>query len=317
MSKKKKWDAAAMPDQTGRVAIVTGANSGIGFETAKALAKKGATVVLACRNQAKGEAAANAIRSEKPAGSVQVMALDLSSLASVRAFAAEFSNNFDRLDLLINNAGVMALPKRAETADGFEMQFGTNHLGHFALTGLLIDLLAQTPASRVVHVSSNMHRMGRMAWDDLQSQRSYFPYVAYSQSKLANLLFTNELQRRLDAADFDVKATAAHPGWTATNLQAHSGSARFFNPILAQLPPMGALPTLYAAAAPEAVPAGYYGPDGYMEMRGYPKQVGTSSAAQDRAAAVRLWNESKALTGVAFLSEAAPKMEKIDETFGR
>ena len=310
MSKKKKWDATAMPDQTGRVAIVTGANSGIGFETAKALAKKGATVVMACRNQAKGETAANVIRSEKPAGGVQVMALDLASLASVRAFAGEFSRAFDRLDLHINNAGLMALPERAETAEGFEMQFGTNHLGHFALTGLLFERLVKTPGSRVVNVSSGAHRAGRMAWDDLQSRRSYTGFGAYGQSKLANLLFSAELQRRLDSAGLQVMATAAHPGWTATNLQAHSGIATFLNPFLAQQPPMGALPTLYAATAPGAVANGYYGPDGLFEMRGYPKQVGTSSAAQDRAAAVRLWNESETLTGVAFLSEAAPRVEK-------
>jgi NAD(P)-dependent dehydrogenase (short-subunit alcohol dehydrogenase family) len=311
MSNQNKWDVTQMADQTGRVAIVTGANSGIGFETAKQLAKKGATVVMACRNQAKGETAADAIRSEEPAGSVQVMALDLSSLASVRAFAAEFSSQFDRLDLLINNAGVMALPKRFETVDGFEMQFGTNHLGHFALTGLLFDLLVKTPESRVVNVSSGAHRAGRMAWDDLQSQRSYSPFVAYSQSKLANLLFTNELQRRLDRAGVKTLATAAHPGWTATNLQTHSGLAGLLNPFFGQKPPMGALPTLYAATEPSVVPMGYYGPDGLMEMRGYPKPVGTSGSAQDQAAAARLWDLSEALTGVAFLSETAPHTEPI------
>lgn len=311
MSNQNKWDVTQMADQTGRVAIVTGANSGIGFETAKQLAKKGATVVMACRNQAKGETAADAIRSEKIAGSVQVMALDLSSLASVRAFAAEFCGKFDRLDLLINNAGVMALPKRVETADGFEMQFGTNHLGHFALTGLLFDLLTKTPESRVVNVSSGAHRAGRMAWDDLQSQRSYSPFVAYSQSKLANLLFTNELQRRLDRAGVKTLATAAHPGWTATNLQTHSGLAGLLNPFFGQKPPMGALPTLYAATEPSVVPMGYYGPDGLMEMRGYPKPVGTSGSAQAQAAAARLWDLSEALTGVAFLSETAPHAEPI------
>ncbi len=309
MSNQKKWDVTQMPDQTGRVAIVTGANSGIGFETAKALAQKGATVVMACRNQAKGEAAAEAIRKEEPRGSVQVMALDLSSLDSVRDFAGKYSNKFERLDLLVNNAGVMALPKRLETVDGFEMQFGTNHLGHFALTGLLFDLLAKTSGSRIVNVSSGAHRPGRMAWDDLQSQRSYSPFVAYSQSKLANLLFTNELQRRVDKAGQKVMVTAAHPGWTATNLQAHWGIAELFNPLFGQKPPMGALPTLFAATGLEAIPAGYYGPDGFMEMRGYPKPVGTSSTAQDQAAAARLWDVSEALTGVAFLSETAPQAE--------
>lgn len=300
MSSQKRWDGTQIPDQTGRVAIVTGANSGIGFETAKALAQKGATVVMACRNQAKGETAAEAIRSEKPAGSVQVMALDLSSLASVRAFAAEFTNKFNRLDLLINNAGVMALPKRFETADGFEMQFGTNHLGHFALTGLLFDLLAKTPGSRIVNVSSGAHQAGRMAWDDLQFKKSYSPFVAYSQSKLANLLFTYELQRRLDRVGVKTLATAAHPGWTATNLQTHSGIAGLLNPLFGQKPPMGALPTLYAATAPSVVPTGYYGPDGFMGMRGYPRRTESNRRSHDAEAAQKLWKVSEELTAVSF-----------------
>lgn len=309
MARITKWTAAQMPDQSGRVAIVTGANSGIGFETAKALALKDATVVMACRNLTKGETAADAVRREEPTGAVQVMALDLSSLDSVRAFAAEFQNQFDRLDLLINNAGVMALPKRLETADGFEMQFGTNHLGHFALTGLLWDRLTGTPGSRVVNVSSGAHRAGRMRWDDLQSERSYSPFVAYSQSKLANLLFTSELQRRVDAVGGEVIATAAHPGWTATNLQTHSGMAGFLNPFFGQQPPMGALPTLYAAVGQDVQPAGYYGPDGFMEMRGYPKPVGTSRGAQSQTDAARLWTVSEALTGIDFLARTAPQME--------
>ena len=300
MSQEKKWDATAMSDQTGRVAIVTGANSGIGFETAKELAKKGATVVMACRNQAKGEAAVDVIRSEKPAGGVQVMALDLSSLASVRTFAAEFSAKFERLDLLINNAGVMALPKRFETEDGFEMQFGTNHLGHFALTGLLYDLLTKTPDSRVVNVSSGAHQAGRMAWDDLQFTKSYSPFGAYSQSKLANLLFTYELQRRMDSAGMKTLATAVHPGWTATNLQTHSGVTGLLNPLFGQKPPMGALPTLYAATAPEAVAAGYYGPDGFMAMRGYPKRTESNARSHDLEAARKLWAVSEELTAVSF-----------------
>lgn len=301
MAQNAKWTAVQMPDQTGRVAIVTGANSGIGFETAKGLAAKGATVVLTARNRAKGEAAVEEILLAKPAGSVRLMLLDLADLASVRAFAAGFLAEFDRLDLLINNAGVMALPQRTETVDGFEMQFGTNHLGHFALTGLLWDLLVKTPGSRVVNVSSSAHRGGRMRWDDLQSKDSYSPFVAYGQSKLANLLFTNELQRRVNAAGLEVMVTAAHPGWTVTNLQTHSGIAGFLNPFFGQQPPMGALPTLYAATAPDVVAAGYYGPDGLMEMRGYPKAVGRSAAAQD-AAAARLWAVSEELTGVDFLS---------------
>lgn len=305
MSQVEKWGIARMADQTGRVAIVTGANSGIGFETAKALAAKGATVVLACRNPEKGEAAVDAIRRERPAGTVRFLRLELAALASVQDFAAAFAGEFGRLDLLINNAGVMALPKRMETADGFEMQFGVNHLGHFALTGLLFPLLRFTPGSRVVNVSSGAHRAGRMNWDDLHFRRGYTPFVAYSQSKLANLLFTGELQRRLSQARLDTLALAAHPGWTATNLQTHSGIAGLLNPLFGQKPPMGALPTLYAATAAEVIPNGYYGPDGLLEMRGYPKAVGRSAAAQDVVAAARLWQVSEEGTGVAFLSPQA------------
>lgn len=304
MSQAEKWSVARMADQTGRVAIVTGANSGIGFETAKGLAEKGASVVLAARNPAKAEAAVDAIRRERPVGTVRFLRLDLAALASVQDFAAAFAGEFGRLDLLINNAGVMALPKRMETADGFEMQLGTNHLGHFALTGLLFPLLRFTPDSRVVNVSSGAHRAGRMNWDDLHFRRGYTPFGAYSQSKLANLLFTSELQRRLSQARLDTLALAAHPGWTATNLQTHSGIAGLLNPLFGQKPPMGALPTLYAATAPDVNPNGYYGPDGFLEMRGYPKAVGRSAAAQDAAAAARLWQVSEELTGVAFLSNS-------------
>ena len=303
MSMQKRWNAARIPDQSGRVAIVTGANSGIGFETAKGLAQKGASVVLAARNPAKGEAAVASIRREEPAGSVRLMRFDLADLASVLSFAADIHRDFQQLDLLINNAGVMALPERAETVDGFEMQFGTNHLGHFALTGLLFDLLTRTPGSRVVNVSSGAHRGGRMNWDDLHFRQGYTPFGAYSQSKLANLLFTGELQRRIQEAGLDVLAAAAHPGWTATNLQTHSGIAGLLNPIFGQKPPMGVLPILYAACAPEVMPGGYYGPDGLMEMRGYPKQVGMSNRAKDGEAAARLWSVSESLTGVAYLSE--------------
>lgn len=310
MSMQKRWSVAHIPDQSGRVAIVTGANSGIGFETAKGLAERGATVVMACRNLEKGERAAQAIRAEKLLGRVEVTALDLSDLASVSAFAQEFSAVFDRLDLLINNAGVMALPERAETVDGFEMQFGTNHLGHFALTGLLFGLLNRTPGSRIVNVASNVHRFGQMHWDDIQCEKNYTPFGAYSQSKLANLLFTQELQRRLEKNGASTTATAAHPGWTATNLQAHSGLARLLNPLFSQQPPMGALPTLYAATAPDVIPGAYFGPDGLWEMRGYPKRVDMSSRAKDREDAARLWAVSERLTGVSFLSESEQALAK-------
>ncbi len=298
MTKSEKWTADQMPDQTGRVAIVTGANSGIGYETAHQLARHGATVIMACRNQKKAATAAAAIEQEGPAGSVEVMTLDLADLTSVRAFAQAFRQRHDRLDLLINNAGVMMPPERWETADGFEIQFGVNHLGHFALTGLLLDPLLETPASRVVTVSSSMARFGEMNFDDLQGERSYSSRGAYSQSKLANLLFTFELQRRLAAAGAETIAVASHPGYTATDLQRHSRLFRVLNPLVAQKPEKGALPTLYAAVGEDVIGGGYYGPDGFQEMRGHPVKVTPPASARDEAAAARLWAVSEALTGV-------------------
>jgi NAD(P)-dependent dehydrogenase (short-subunit alcohol dehydrogenase family) len=288
-----KWTAADLPDQSGRAFVITGANSGIGREAAKALAGSGARVVLAVRDAAKGEAAAG----EMP-GTVEVRTLDLADLASVRDFAAGWEGP---LDVLINNAGVMATPE-SRTADGFELQFGTNHLGHFALTNLLLPRVT----ARVVTISSGAHRMGKIRLDDPNWERGgYSRWRAYGQSKLANLLFTSELQRRLETAGSPLLATAAHPGYSATNLQHHTGSGlqdgimAVTNRVIAQSEEMGALNTVYAATA--AVPGNsFIGPDGFMEQRGHPRRVGRSGAAKDDETARRLWELSEELTGVSF-----------------
>jgi NAD(P)-dependent dehydrogenase (short-subunit alcohol dehydrogenase family) len=297
----KKWTLDNMPDQSGRVAIVTGANTGIGFETAAALAAKNASVVMACRNRHKAEDAMERIRVRTPNAKLEFIELDLSSLASVERFAEAYRAGHERLDLLINNAGVM-VPPLGQTEDGFELQFGCNHLGHFALTGRLLDLLEATPDARIVTVSSMAHRQGKMDFDNLNAEKGYSAMPAYGQSKLANLLFTFELQRRLEAAGSKVEATAAHPGWTGTDLQRHSGLFRFLNTFFAQSPPMGALPTLRAATDCLAKGGDYYGPKGIYEMRGYPIRVGTTEAARNELDARRLWEVSEKLTGVSFES---------------
>ncbi len=294
------WTADDIPDQTGQIVIVTGANSGLGFETARALAKKGAAVIMACRSTDKAEEAARPIRAEYPAADLTIMPLDLASLDSVRRFAQDFTQRYKTLNLLINNAGVMALPQRRETVDGFEMQFGTNHLGHFALTGLLMPLIAGTPGARVVSVSSFMHRTGRINFDDLQAKQSYGRWSAYSQSKLANLLFTYELQRRFEAAGTDALAVAVHPGYASTNLQRYSGASSFANRFFAQSQQMGALPTLYAATMPTVKGGEFFGPGGFTKMRGYPKRVDSNKRSHDQPTAARLWSVSEELTGVQF-----------------
>ncbi len=304
-----KWTAADMPDQIGRVAIVTGANSGIGLVAARELARAGASVVLACRNPDKAASAEAEIRRAVPDARLELIALDLASLASVERFSERVGADYDRLDVLANNAGVMATPKHV-TEDGFELQFGTNHLGHFALTGRLLDMLLGTHGSRVVNVASGAHRIGRINFDDLQGERRYRKWGAYGQSKLANLLFTFELQRRLAATGSDTLSVAAHPGYTATKLQSTdsrlTGSiidavgGRIGNALIAQNADKGALPTLYAATAPGVPPGAYVGPDGIAEARGHPKLVGTASAARDEEVARRLWEVSEELTGVSF-----------------
>jgi NAD(P)-dependent dehydrogenase (short-subunit alcohol dehydrogenase family) len=296
---KHNWNAKLLGDQTGRVAIVTGSNSGIGFETARVLAEKGATVVMACRNLEKAGPKADEIRSAHPGANVEVMELDLSDLDSVRRFAEAFRARHSRLDLLINNAGIM-VPPYGQTEQGFETQFGVNHLGHFALTGSLLDLITSTRGSRIVTVSSIAHYLGKIQFSDLNWEKGYKAQPAYGQSKLANLLFTYELQRRLAAAGKDTLAVAAHPGWTETNLQAHAKAVKFMNRFLAQKPLMGALPTLYAATEPSVNGAEYYGPSGFMEMNGPPKRVKSNKRSYDQNVAKQLWDVSEELTGVHF-----------------
>jgi NAD(P)-dependent dehydrogenase (short-subunit alcohol dehydrogenase family) len=303
------WTAENIPDLRGRTIIVTGGNSGIGLEAARELARRNALVVLACRDMGKAKAAADDIRRTAPEARVEAMQLDLASLDSVRQFARDFAATHKELHALVNNAGVMALPYR-RTADGFEMQFGTNHLGHFALTGLLLEPLLATPGSRVVTVSSGAHRAGKIRFDDLHWENGYRKWLAYGQSKLANLLFTFELQRRLEAARAATIGVACHPGYAATNLQAvgprMQGSSflesvmEVGNRLLSQSAAMGALPTLYAAAAPDVRGGTYIGPDSIGELWGHPKVVGFSSAAADTATARRLWEVSEQLTGVRF-----------------
>lgn len=295
-----KWTDAQIPDQTGKQVIVTGSNSGIGFEAARALAARGAAVVLACRSEAKAAQARARILAEHADAVVSVMALDLADLDQVRSFAARMGERFDHLDLLINNAGVM-MPPASKTKQGFELQFGVNHLGHFALTGLLLEQLQARAGARVVNVSSQAHRQGRMNFDDLDFEaRGYDRMAAYGQSKLANLLFTFELQRRFAAAGVGVLVAAAHPGWTRTNLQQHWGLADLLNPLLGMAPAKGALPTLRAATDPEVRSGDYYGPRGIYQMWGYPKRVGTTKAARSEADAARLWEVSELRTGVRY-----------------
>jgi NAD(P)-dependent dehydrogenase (short-subunit alcohol dehydrogenase family) len=296
---KQNWSAEQLDDQTGRVAIVTGSNSGIGFETARVLAEKGAIVIMACRNLEKAKPKADEIRQAHPSANVEVMELDLSDLDSVRRFAEAFRAKHSRLDLLINNAGIM-VPPYGKTAQGFETQFGVNHLGHFALTGSLLDLIVNTPGARIVTVSSVAHYMGKIQFSDLNWEKDYKAQPAYGQSKLANLLFTYELQRRLAAAGKDTLAVAAHPGWTETNLQEHAKAVKFMNRFFAQKPLMGALPTLYAATESDVSGAEYYGPNGFMEMNGPPKRVKSNRRSHDKNIAERLWNISEDLTGVSF-----------------
>ncbi len=289
--------------------MVTGANSGLGLATARELAGAGARVVMACRNLEKGEAAKRDIEAATPGAALELEQLDLSSLDSVRAFAERFSGG---LDLLINNAGVMA-PPRGRTADGFELQFGTNHLGHFALTGLLIGAMEGREDARVVTLSSTAHKTGRIAFDNLGGERHYFRWRAYGQSKLANLLFALELERRLRAAGSNVKSMAAHPGYAATNLQFAAPPLvdqlvmRVGNAVIAQSEEMGALPTLYAATAPGVAGGTYVGPDGLLEQRGHPKPVSPNRAARDEDVARRLWEVSEEMTGVRFELGAGAK----------
>jgi NAD(P)-dependent dehydrogenase (short-subunit alcohol dehydrogenase family) len=305
MSSNDKWTTADVPDQSGRVAVVTGSNTGIGYQTAAVLAQSGAHVVLAVRNLEKGNLALARIVAAHPNADVTLQELDLSSLSSVRAAATALRSAYPRIDLLINNAGVMWTPKQL-TADGFELQFGTNHLGHIALTGLLLDNLLPVRGSRVVTVSSTGHRLrAAIHFDDLQWEHRYDRYAAYGQSKLANLLFTYELQRRLAGHQKNTIAVAAHPGAASTELTRNVPTLvkplfALAGPLLFQNAPMGALPTLRAAADPDVEGGQYFGPDGLGEQRGHPKLVSSSAQSHDEDLQHRLWQVSEELTGVTY-----------------
>jgi NAD(P)-dependent dehydrogenase (short-subunit alcohol dehydrogenase family) len=306
------WSETDIPDQSDRTALVTGANSGLGLRTSEALARAGADVILACRDPERGRRALEAVSGQGGSGTVELLELDLADLGSIRAAAEEVGARERPLDLLVNNAGVMAPPRR-ETADGFELQFGTNHLGHFALTGLVLDRLLAAPAPRVVTLSSLAHRAGRMDFDDLDWQRRYSRWPAYGRSKLANLLFAFELARRARSANSRLSSIAAHPGYSGTNLQSSGPGmgvpllgplvkvvASASNAVLAQSDRQGALPTLYAATSPDAENGDYIGPSGPGEWRGSPDQVGSSGRANDIPDAERLWAVSEERTGVRF-----------------
>jgi NAD(P)-dependent dehydrogenase (short-subunit alcohol dehydrogenase family) len=306
---KTKWTTANIPSQVGRRAVITGSNSGIGFEAALALARKGAELILPARTQAKADEAVAHILKQVPNARLHPEILDLAVQASVHAFANRLIERFpgQSLDLLINNAGVMALPTRELTEDGFERQFATNYLGPFALTGLLLPSIKQVAGSRVVTVSSSASKQGKIEFDNLQSERVYKPmFQAYAQSKLADLIFSLELHRRLKVVGSPILSTAAHPGYAVTNLQAdHVGLGlkivmAALKPFLSQDAANGALPTLYAAVAAEAVAGGYYGPDGIAELKGYPTAAPVPNSALDGSVAKRLWVESERLTHVKF-----------------
>jgi len=298
--RNNEWNAENISDQSGTVVVVTGSSSGIGYETARVLANKGVEVIIAVRNLEKGHAAAQEIKSQYQKANVKVMRLDLADLSSVKRFAEELESTYSRLNRLINNAGVM-LPPHSRTVDGFELQFGTNHLGHFALTARLMRLLNETKGSRVVTVASSAEKFGRLDFDDLAwERRQYRGWSAYGDSKIANLYFTYELNRRLKSSGTGVIVTAAHPGWTATELQRHTGIVERLNKFFAQDISMGALPTLRAAYDKEAHGGEYYGPSGFMELRGYAVEVNSSKRSKDQTIAARLWKVSENLTGVTF-----------------
>jgi len=306
------WTEADIPDQSGRVALVTGANSGLGFETARALAQHGAHVVMACRSSDKAAAAEAAINALEPSGSVEVLLTDMADLESIAGSAAQFLAGYDRLDLLVNNAGIMATPL-GHTLQGFEQQFGVNHLGHFALTAALLPALtAAGEGSRIVNVSSNAHKFGSMNFDDLMSEKKYGPWPAYGQSKLANLLFTSELQKRLTSAGSSTIAVAAHPGASKTELGNEPGGGilstlmNVTRPVterlMSQSAAMGALPQLRAAVGDHVVGNDYFGPDGLGEMKGHPEKVGRTGKAKSADSAAQLWAVSLELTGADFSS---------------
>lgn len=292
------WDGSQIPDLSGKIALVTGASSGIGYEAARVLANKGAKVIIAVRNAVKGNTALDKIKAQNDGADVEFMQVDLSELESVNTFVKEYKEKYDKLDILINNAGVM-IPPYTKTKDGFELQMGTNHFGHFALTLQLLDIIKKTPDARIVNVSSSAHKQGNINFEDLTwEKRKYKPWRAYGDSKIANLYFTFELQKKLEGSG--IKVTAAHPGWTATELQRHSGLIDNLNRFFAMSIEQGALPTLRAATDETAQGGDYYGPDGFMEMKGYPVKVDTTELAKDESKAKKLWDVSEELTQVKF-----------------
>ena len=301
-----RWTADAIPDLTGQTAVVTGANSGLGFHTVLELARYGAQVVMACRDLRRGEAALGEVKKEVGRTEIELRRLDLADLSSVRAFAVEMNTAHPTLDILVNNAGIMAIPRR-KTADDFEMQLGINHLGHFALTGLLLPCLARSADPRVVTVSSQLHTMGTIDFDDLMSERRYGPWRAYGQSKLANLLFTFELHRRVARAGLELRSVASHPGYAATNLMSTAARTRHawvrrasatVTRVVAQPAAHGALPSLYAATMPDVTGGEFFGPNSFAGSRGYPTRVKAAAKAYDPVTAGRLWDHSAELTGV-------------------
>jgi len=301
-----KWSTEQIPSQAGKVALITGANSGIGYQAARELARHGAHVLLGCRNEAKGRAALERLLREAPGASAEVVPLDMASLASIHSFATAFIGRGVALDLLINNAGVMALPKREITEDGFERQFGTNHLGHFALTGLLLPSLLAAPSPRVVTVASLAHRTGKIDFENLQRERGYEGWDAYNASKLANILFARELDRRARAAHSRLLSLAVHPGVSTTSIFENGPGTtnlkaimvKLLAPVMMQNDEAGALPTLYAATSPNAHGGEYIGPDGFGELKGSPVVVQPRPQALDTAVGERLWAVSEELTGV-------------------
>lgn len=300
-----QWTAQQIPSQIGRKAIVTGANIGLGFHTARELARAGAQVVMACRSLERGGAAAERIRAALPGVQLSVQQLDLSSLASVRAFAEQVLAAGQPIDILVNNAGVMALPERQISQDGFEMQLATNYLGHFALTGLLLPVLLAGHGARVVSVSSNAHKRGKLWFEDLQLREGYTPWKSYSQTKLAMLVYARELERQAEAHHAPLVSVAAHPGLSATSIGRELRGAKQFVTalafrILGHSDAQGALPQLYAATAQDVVPGGYYGPSGFGEFKGAPGPAKASAAAQDPESGPRLWRVSEELTGVSY-----------------
>ena len=308
--KKNRWTEEDIPDLTGKIAVVTGANSGTGYEATRALASKGATVVMSCRNLEKAEAAAEKIKNKIPEAKLEIVQLDLSDLSSVKKFAESYSEKHETLDLLLNNAGIM-MPPYSKTVDGFELQLGTNHMGHFALTGLLLNLLIATKGSRVVTMSSTAHTRAEFDFDDISLEDTYSRVSAYGRSKLANLLFAYEFQRKLDDAGIKMLSNAAHPGWSATSLQTtgpregsggriRSWALRFGNFIFAQSAAMGALPMLYGVISPDAEGGVYYGPRSLGGWRGYPKKTESNDLSHNKDDAKKLWELSEELTGIKY-----------------